>query len=126
MEGLEYKINSSGKKYLEGSKERPSLVRALVRTFMWDNVRVMVIVFIEGVFLRSVAPVFQGQVIAYFNTSSTATKNDALYYATGLLLSTFGISFCMHHYFLYCEQIGNRIRVACSSLIYRKVCIFTK
>lgn len=125
MKELEYKIKNDGSKVMTDVAE-PSLIRALLRTFVWDNVQAILLLILDGVFLRSIGPIFQGHVINYFDKSSTSRQNEVIYYATGLLLSIFGMSFCMHHFFLYSEQIGNRMRVACSSLIYRKVSTFSR
>ena len=79
---------------------------------------------LEAAVLRTMQPILQGLIVKYFSTedpSNIPTRNEALYYATGLVLATVAIAFIVQHMFLDSQQIGMRIRIACSSLIYRKV-----
>lgn len=74
-------------------------------------------------------PVFQGWVINYFDVNlglKKTTRNEAFLSATGLVLSTLAVVFIMHHMNLSSQRIGMRVRVACSSLIYRKVILKLK
>lgn len=49
------------------------------------------------------------------------SKQDALMYAGGVVLCSAFSVFIMHPYMLGIMHIGMKMRVACCSLIYRKV-----
>lgn len=118
---MEYTISDTGKK-IESSL-KPSLNRAIIKTFWLSYIHVGLLLLFQGVVLRTMQPILQGWVLNYFDDKNehATTKNDALYYATGLLIDTLGIAFVMHHTNLDGQQIGMRVRVACCALIYRKV-----
>ncbi|XP_043284009.1 probable multidrug resistance-associated protein lethal(2)03659 isoform X2 [Venturia canescens] len=66
----------------------------------------------------------EGLVVRYFSgdeTSEVPTRTEVLCYAGGLVLASLGVTFIMHHTNLCAQQIGMRVRVACCSLIYRKL-----
>ena len=70
---------------------------------------------------RVLQPFTLGLLIQYFGHDSGMTKNQAYAYASGLVLLTFFHSLLKHHIDLSTLEIGMRLRIACSSLIYRKV-----
>lgn len=121
LKTLTYQAKNGTENCTEKLQSEPSLARAIFRTFFWDNIKIMLILILESSILRLLLPVFLGKVTDYFNTKTTEKQSIALCYGFGLVVALFGISFCMHHYFFYCDKLGYKIRVACSSLIYKKV-----
>ncbi|XP_063977599.1 ATP-binding cassette sub-family C member 4-like [Diachasmimorpha longicaudata] len=119
LKHMEYKIDADGNKI--ATSPRPSLARAIIRTFWPGLVRDSFLLLISVVVLRSVQPIFQGLVISYFGTNAAGpTKDETLLWALGLILTTVGVTFITHHTSLSTQRVGMQVRVACSSLIYRK------
>lgn len=121
MKSMEYVLNEDGEKV---KSKPPSLTRAIFRAFWFQYMKVGVLILIQALVLRTLQPIFQGLVIKYFNgddTKEVPTRDEVLCYAAGLILTTLGITFIMHHSNLGAQQIGMRIRIACCSLVYRKV-----
>lgn len=77
------------------------------------------------VVLRVLQPILQEWIIKYFNgepdTSDSISKNDVLIYSACLIINLVITVILMHHITLVTQEIGMRVRVACSSLVYRKV-----
>ncbi|XP_015109439.1 multidrug resistance-associated protein 4 [Diachasma alloeum] len=119
LKHMEYKIDDDGNKITKSP--RPSLTRAIIRTFWPGLVRDTILLLFSVVVLRSVQPMFQSLVISYFGTNTGGpTRDEALLWALGLVLTTVGVTFITHHTNLTTQRIGMQVRVACSSLIYRK------
>ncbi|XP_049948143.1 ATP-binding cassette sub-family C member 4-like [Schistocerca serialis cubense] len=100
---------------------KPSLARAIFRTF-WLRY------FIYGVFdlfdqliLRVAQPLLLGYTIQYFSPGSTITEDQAYIYASLMVIINFLKLFCHHHYTMLTTYVGMRVRVACCALLYRKV-----
>ncbi|XP_077300828.1 ATP-binding cassette sub-family C member 4-like [Arctopsyche grandis] len=107
------KARSAGKK--------PSLLKALVRTFISYYILDGFLLFIQGVICRPFQPIFLAWLVDYFTPNSTTTSEMAYLYATGMILLSILNIFTYHHSSLRTQQLGMRLRVACCSLIYRKV-----
>ncbi|XP_044009118.1 ATP-binding cassette sub-family C member 4-like [Aphidius gifuensis] len=121
LKNSEYKIDDDGKK--NGKTLKPSLLNAIIRTFKWQYFHCGVFQFLQSILFQTLQPVFQGWVINYFDVNlglKKTTRNEAYLSALGLVLTTLAIVFIMHHMNLSTQRIGMRVRVACSSLIYRK------
>lgn len=62
--------------------------------------------------------------MTYFSQSHNnimINKHDACWFATGMILCAL-ISTCFTHpYTMYATEIGMKIRIACTSMIYKKV-----
>jgi len=69
-------------------------------------------------------PLLLGRLVRYFsesNSDGTITLEEAYFYAAGVVLCS-GLSiFAIHPYMMGIIHMGMKIRVACCSLIYRKV-----
>ncbi|XP_046746881.1 ATP-binding cassette sub-family C member 4-like isoform X4 [Diprion similis] len=103
-------------------KPRPSLTWALIRVLWAPYAMQGVLVFINVMVLRILQPILQGWIIKCFNhEEEQMARDEALLYAGYLVLVTFGIIFISRHNNLRCRQIGMCARVACCSLLYRKV-----
>ncbi|XP_015437283.1 PREDICTED: probable multidrug resistance-associated protein lethal(2)03659 [Dufourea novaeangliae] len=112
-----YKRNSN-------EKGSPLLALAVVRAFWPEFIITSVLYGLQYVVLQMFQPILQSWIISYFKgnqDASTITKTDALIYAGSLtivLLVTVSVN---HHADLLVDQMGMKIRVACCSLIYRKM-----
>lgn len=66
-------------------------------------------------------PLLMGKVVSFFTPKSTLTKEMAYFYATALIGCMLLRNFYAHTWFLQVQVVGMKIRVACSSLLYRKL-----
>jgi len=69
-------------------------------------------------------PLLLGRLVRYFSESSsdsTITLEEAYIYAAGVILCSGLTVFVIHPYMMGIVHMGMKIRVACCSLIYRKV-----
>ncbi|XP_068992124.1 ATP-binding cassette sub-family C member 4-like isoform X3 [Neodiprion pinetum] len=108
-----------------GEKKRarqPSLGRALTRVFWLPYMILGLFIFFRFAFLHVAGPILQGWIIEYFDEVACGiSRTKGLIYAGLLVLVIFLDILIMHHTDLRTQQIGMRVRVACCSLIYRKV-----
>ena len=68
-----------------------------------------------------IQPLLLGGLIRYFTPESTVTKTDAYLYAGGVSFCAFVLAVAHHPYFFGVQRIGMKMRIACCSLLYRKV-----
>lgn len=71
---------------------------------------------------RAFQPIALAYLIDYFAAGSTATREQAYWYAGAVVGLSMLSVFIQHHTNLRQCQLGMRLRVACCSLLYRKVC----
>jgi ATP-binding cassette subfamily C (CFTR/MRP) protein 4 len=70
---------------------------------------------------RIIQTLLMGKVINYFTPGSAVMKNEARIYG-GAMIATIFIRLAFdHHYNHLSFKVGMRARVACCSLVYRKV-----
>ncbi|XP_043261450.1 uncharacterized protein LOC122402590 [Colletes gigas] len=106
------------------SKNTPRLELAMLRTFWAEYFRVGLLTFLQYAVLAVLQPILQSWIIGYFKIdegTNTTTKTEALIYAGCLVICIMVIVFIMHHADLMSQQVGMRLRIACSSLIYSKI-----
>ncbi|KAK9869554.1 hypothetical protein WA026_003307 [Henosepilachna vigintioctopunctata] len=103
---------------LNGTK--PSLLRAILRGFFWSYFRWGIVVFIQSVVLKSIQPLILSALIVLITTGGYSIQQVVLY-AGALCCITVATTFMNHHTNYGTNLIGMRIRVAVSSLIYRKI-----
>ena len=70
---------------------------------------------------RVLQPLFLASLINYFTPESEVTKTQVFLYAGGVSLCAMVMSIIHHPYFFRVQRIGMKMRVACCSLLYRKV-----
>ncbi|XP_033637557.1 multidrug resistance-associated protein 4-like [Asterias rubens] len=97
----------------------PSLTQALLKTFGWSFMWYGLPAFFEEVVFKIAQPVLLSRLVLYFSTDIISPL-EAYLCAAGISLSAFGILMCHHIAFFGFGRVGMRVRVACSSLIYRK------
>nr|CAD7399248.1 unnamed protein product [Timema cristinae] len=69
---------------------------------------------------RVAQPLFLGQLLRYFESSSEVTKNSAYLYAGGVIVCSASFTFVRQQFILGVSHLGMKIRVGVCSLIYRK------
>ncbi|CAK9798977.1 ATP-binding cassette sub-family C member 4 [Anthophora quadrimaculata] len=109
---------------LNKNKNTPRLGRAIIRTFWKEYLSIGLLLSIQYTVLLIIIPIITSSIISYFRIedgTKTVTKTDALLHAGYLIISITIAVFIMHHSGLLSQQMGMKIRVACCSLIYRKI-----
>lgn len=66
-------------------------------------------------------PLVLAEFINYFDPEKTYMEGEGWLFAVAIVLIAFFNILIMHHTALGCQRIGMRCRVACCSLLYRKV-----
>uniref|UniRef100_A0A336K3I0 CSON002942 protein n=1 Tax=Culicoides sonorensis TaxID=179676 RepID=A0A336K3I0_CULSO len=109
----------------EGKK--PSLLRAGLKVFWWQITLIGIIEFVEEFFVRLLQPIFLAGLITDFSKESSENNIfDAYLYAIGIVMCSLIQVFMKHPCFFYQTHVGMQMRVAASSIIYRKVLRLTK
>ncbi|XP_031637635.1 multidrug resistance-associated protein 4-like, partial [Contarinia nasturtii] len=105
---------------MEKKKEKPSLTRALVKTF-WRQLIILgfMSLFSNCVCQLSYAFILKG-LLSCFRGNSVESNDDALNYGIGFVILTVFCGASYMHLFFYDNVSGMKVRVAISSLLYRK------
>ncbi|XP_037030671.1 probable multidrug resistance-associated protein lethal(2)03659 [Bradysia coprophila] len=105
----------------------PNLLRAIFRMYgapvlFWG----LSFSFLESA-MKVVQPLCLGGLVAYFAADQThISKTDAYWYAGGIVFSSAVSVITFHPFILYIFETGARIRLGCSSLVYRKTLDLSK
>ncbi|XP_073971785.1 ATP-binding cassette sub-family C member 4-like isoform X2 [Rhodnius prolixus] len=101
--------------------QNPRLLKVIWRMFGTSIILQGVLVFFVELILRLAQPFLLGGLIDSFSGSGSLTSMQTQLYAGGLIACIFFTSLLLHTYHMNVVHIGMKIRVAISSLIYRKV-----
>ncbi|XP_034938713.1 multidrug resistance-associated protein 4-like [Chelonus insularis] len=101
-------------------KRVPKLRSALQNTYWYSNIYLGFWTLL-CVFFRILQPYILGRLIWHFDSRSNSTIVEAYIYATGVVLILWLNGFLEHHTSSKQMEFGMRVRVACSSLVYRKI-----
>ncbi|KAK3698830.1 hypothetical protein QZH41_016034 [Actinostola sp. cb2023] len=104
----------------EGTKKKPSLLKAIVRTFGFRYSLLGFFAIITDA-LKIIQPLFLGWLVNYFAIGSTVTQTQAFLAALGVAICAILNSFLMTPFTFMRQLFGMRLRIACTSLIYNKV-----
>ncbi|TDG43887.1 hypothetical protein AWZ03_009693 [Drosophila navojoa] len=100
-------------------KQEPSLLRALLRVFGLHFGMLGLVLFMLELGLRTVQPLCLLKLISYY-TYDAESKENAYYYAAGVVACSALNVIIMHPYMLGTMHVGMKMRVALCSMIYRK------
>lgn len=70
---------------------------------------------------RTAQPLLFTQLLSYWSVDSVMSQKDAGFYALAMLGLNFVSIMCQHHNSLFVMRFSMKVKVACSSLLYRKV-----
>ncbi|KAI2473958.1 Putative multidrug resistance-associated protein lethal(2)03659-like [Diabrotica virgifera virgifera] len=102
--------------------KRTALHRALFRMFGFRFILYGVIKLVDQLMLIVMIPLCIGKLVSFFETSpARLSKQDAYFYAGILVFCMFTDALLIHSAYMGLQHIAMKIRVACSSLIYRKI-----
>ncbi|XP_041973788.1 ATP-binding cassette sub-family C member 4-like [Aricia agestis] len=98
----------------------PSLSKALFRTF-WLAYMPGAILLIINTTARTVQPLLFAELLSYWSVNSEISQLEAGYYAIGMMGLNLITALTHHHNSLFVNRFSLRVKIACSSIIYRKV-----
>ncbi|OXU16308.1 hypothetical protein TSAR_005794, partial [Trichomalopsis sarcophagae] len=101
-------------------KRKPKFRKAIVKYLGWSYMKYGINVFVLNMFVRVTQPLVLGSLVSHFYQNSTSTTWDA-YIHTSCLVCLIVLQVMLIQQANYgLSVIGMRLRIACSSLIYRK------
>ncbi|XP_039765386.1 multidrug resistance-associated protein 4 isoform X2 [Pararge aegeria] len=100
---------------------KPSLLRAMTKTFWLSYAPSGVMFLIQALILKPFQPVALSMLLWYWEPGSKMTYEQAVYCASAVILMSLLIAFLNHHGTYSTQQFGMKVRIAACSLIYRKV-----
>ncbi|XP_066582136.1 LOW QUALITY PROTEIN: ATP-binding cassette sub-family C member 4-like [Prorops nasuta] len=101
-------------------KRRPSLLKAIFRTFLWEYSTLGLIHILNEFVIRLGTPFLLGGLLRYFNKNSTEVFETAILYATGICIVTAINVISANQFLHHSHHIGAKVRVAVCSVLYRK------
>ncbi|XP_054272057.1 probable multidrug resistance-associated protein lethal(2)03659 [Macrosteles quadrilineatus] len=119
------KLGRSWQRELDMSRhksKKPSLVRALTRTFGPRMLLFGLIMVIGDVFLRIAQPLLLARMLQHFSPGGheTTSREAACWYALGVVVCTASSVFITNPLWLGLLHLAMKMRVACCSIVYRK------
>ncbi|XP_076166864.1 ATP-binding cassette sub-family C member 4 [Ptiloglossa arizonensis] len=108
------------------SCRKPKFFNALRNTFAWSFSYYGGWQFFLSVILKVLQPYILGLLIWHFDPRATSTVKEAYSYASGVVILTLVSALIVHHSNLGLLEVGMRMRIACSSLMYRKILRLSK
>ncbi|KAL7034207.1 hypothetical protein ACKWTF_007899 [Chironomus riparius] len=104
----------------KSNSKRPSLIKAITKTFWREYLVLGVYEFINDIVVRLSLPLFLGRLLDYFSPSSNLSKESAFFNA-GMLIALNALGAITINQFLITSfSNGMKVRLATCSLIYRK------
>ncbi|XP_056638683.1 ATP-binding cassette sub-family C member 4-like [Diorhabda sublineata] len=118
---LEKHWNEQMQMVKKNPKKKPSLLKAIVKTFWVEYTLLGILIGISDLGLRTFQPTMLGGILDYYSPEKiTKTKFEAYMYAVGLVSFTLGISLIMNQFLINAGHCGMRVRSAVCALVYRK------
>uniref|UniRef100_H2YL88 ATP-binding cassette sub-family C member 7 n=1 Tax=Ciona savignyi TaxID=51511 RepID=H2YL88_CIOSA len=121
-EKLSYDLECHWKSELQrfsATGKKPSLFRAVLKTYFWEWTFYLFLGFIEEV-LRTTNPILLRWLLRYFEVNSDVTMASAYIYASGIFLILVILTFLHHVLFYYTQRLGWHLRAATCALMYQK------
>ncbi|GJQ70582.1 hypothetical protein Trydic_g22981 [Trypoxylus dichotomus] len=100
---------------------KPSLSKAIAKTFFRQYALFGGTLFVQVIILKTIHPLALAELINYFNRTNDYTLLHGWLFAVAVVIICFVNCVIMHHVTLGCFKIGMRCRIACCSLLYRKL-----
>ncbi|XP_059049414.1 ATP-binding cassette sub-family C member 4-like [Achroia grisella] len=103
----------------EKEKRDPSLWKALKKAYWLSYMPGAFYVGLLGI-TRTVQPLLFARLLSYW-TDPVMSRQEAGFYALGMLGINFVSMMCQHHNSLFVMRFSLKVKIACSALLYRKV-----
>ncbi|SPP81313.1 multidrug resistance-associated protein 4 [Drosophila guanche] len=105
----------------EKKRSNPSVVRMILRAYGMLFIPLGLAFSVAESCCKSLMPLFLGGLVGYFATNqTTVTKETAYMYALGIVICMLVPVITFHPFIFYIFQVGTKLRLALSGLIYRK------
>ncbi|XP_044751806.1 ATP-binding cassette subfamily C member 4-like [Coccinella septempunctata] len=101
-------------------KKKPSFLKVLAATFWPEYAFLGFTVLVQEIFLRMYLPIALGNLLGYFRKDSTTTREEALWYASAVVVVNALCAVLINQYIVNAFHYGMKVRAACCALIYRK------
>lgn len=105
----------------KNGKYSPSLLKAMVRAFWTEGIVLGILLAISDIGVRLNQPRLLGGMLSYFKPGTLTTRDEALFYAGGMVACNLLNMMLMNHYMINCFHFGMKLRVASCAVIYKKV-----
>ncbi|KAJ8965822.1 hypothetical protein NQ314_003889 [Rhamnusium bicolor] len=103
------------------AEDKPSLIRAIWKVFKFEICCHGLILLVIELGVKLAYPLCLGKLMEfYIPNQKSVSRNDAHMYGFLIVLASFINVLMGHNYMMRNQHLGMKIRVACSSLIYRK------
>ncbi|XP_014472274.1 PREDICTED: multidrug resistance-associated protein 4-like isoform X2 [Dinoponera quadriceps] len=110
----------------EKNGKKPKFFMALRKTFLWSFLYYGGWYLFLCTVLRVLQPYVLGLLIWHFDPRASSSPTEAYLYASGVIIAAILMAFITHHSQLGLLEIGMRMRIASSSLMYRKLLRLSK
>ncbi|XP_008214772.2 multidrug resistance-associated protein 4 [Nasonia vitripennis] len=104
----------------KAEKRKPKLWNAIIKTYRLKFLTTSVILVIFSV-ASIMAPIVQQELLQHFFSSSTTSDTQAYLCATIMVCVILTQTFTFNHAFVGLSHLGMKARLACTSLIYKKI-----
>jgi ATP-binding cassette, subfamily C (CFTR/MRP), member 4 len=104
----------------ELKKKNPSVLRMFYRAYGFWALLIGLMFSITETLIRCAQPLFLGALLTYFVDPETS-KRDAYFYASGIVICSFTSMATYHAYNLYISELGAKLKIGSSKLLYDKV-----
>ncbi|EDW98328.1 probable multidrug resistance-associated protein lethal(2)03659 [Drosophila yakuba] len=105
----------------ELKRNNPSVVRMILRAYGKIFLPMGLAFSISETICKSLMPLFLGGLVGYFATNQTDISEKTAYlYAMGIVICMLVPVITFHPFIFYIFQVGTKLRLALSGLIYRK------
>ncbi|KAH8232502.1 hypothetical protein KR032_008347 [Drosophila birchii] len=106
----------------ELKRDDPSVVRMILRAYGKIFVPMGLAFSLAETVCKSCMPLFLGNLVGYFAVNQTEISEQTAYlYAIGIVICMLVPVLTFHPFIFYIFQVGTKLRLALSGLIYRKV-----
>ncbi|EZA62696.1 putative multidrug resistance-associated protein, partial [Ooceraea biroi] len=102
------------------SKRKPSLLRTIFRTFLWEYAVLGMIQILNEFVIRLGTPLLLGGLLRYFRKDSVEVYESALWYGAGICVATAVNVLSGNQAIFGAFHVGAKVRVAVCSVVYRK------
>lgn len=104
----------------ELESKNPSTLRMFFNAYGWQVLIFGLLFSVCETLMRCAQPLLLGELLTYF-ADEEKSKNSAYLYASGIVLCSLIPVLTFHPYIYYIFEIGMKIRIGCSRLVYDKV-----
>nr|XP_012230280.1 PREDICTED: probable multidrug resistance-associated protein lethal(2)03659 [Linepithema humile] len=107
-------------------KRKPSLLRTIFRTFIYEYTLLGLIQILNEFIIRLGTPLLLGGLLRYFRKDSTESYENALWYGAGISIATVIYVISGNQTIFGAFHVGAKVRTAVCSVIYRKALRLSK